>query len=385
MIDEHLATLNANILRDLGERIAAINTLLPTDTNKIMQIKEYSDLDVTRELMKAAKKTEAEIYAMYDDAARESVEYSRRFYKALNKPFVPYANNPALQGYVQALAKQTVDEMRNMTQTTGFMVYTPDRKKVFTSLSRTYQKTLDEATIAATTGTTDYYSSMRRTIKDLADSGLRTQYRNSTGSAGAVVDYANGYYRRLDTAVRQNILWGIKTCNQGISDITGQEYGADGYEIDYHSNPRPSHAEMGGKRYSAGKAVTIDGVHYPSISSVEHLLGEYGCLHVKYSVVLGLSYPLYEPEELRQYKETDKRVIEFEGNQYTGYEATQIQRKLETSIRNARDRQTIARAAGDGDMVDVETLRIKQLTHKYVLFSNKAGLSVKTGRVRKIA
>ena len=29
-------------------------------------------------------------------------------------------------------------------------------------------------------------------------------------------------------------------CYQGIAEEVGEEFGADGYEIDYHPNPRPS-------------------------------------------------------------------------------------------------------------------------------------------------
>ena len=152
-------------------------------------------------------------------------------------------------------------------------------------------------TLAAPVSYTHLQSEMRGALKALADSGLRTKYTPLKGRAGKTVDYATGYSRRLDTAVRQNVLWGVKQLNQGMQEQTGQEFGADGWEIDYHSNPRPSHAAMGGRQYAAGKARTVNGVYYPSFSTVEDLMQDYGCLHFKWAIILGVSEPNYSPEE----------------------------------------------------------------------------------------
>lgn len=38
------------------------------------------------------------------------------------------------------------------------------------------------------------------------------------------------------------------------------------------------------------------------------------------------------------------------GNQYTMYEATRLQRRIETVIRHQKDRANIAKAAGDDDI-----------------------------------
>ncbi len=81
-----------------------------------------------------------------------------------------------------------------------------------------------------------------------------------------------------------------------------------------------THAEMGGKMYAKGDAVRIKGVFYPSIKTVEPLLNDYGCLHYKIPVILGVSQPAYSESELARLKEKDNRTFEFEGKKYTGYE-----------------------------------------------------------------
>lgn len=207
-------------------------------------------------------------------------------------------------------------------------------------------------------------------MRAIADSGIRT------------VDYATGYTRRLDTAVRQNVLWGIKQFCMGMSEQVGEEIGADGWEISYHSNARPSHVEMGGKQYSAGdKGVTINGKYYPPFSSVENLLKDYNCLHYKFAIILGVSEPAYDDDELAAMKANDSRTFEYEDKKYTGYEASQIQRKLETEIRKQKDRANIFAASGDDDGRREAQEKINLLTKKYKDFSDAAGLPYKTERM----
>jgi hypothetical protein len=384
-MEYQLRKLNAAILERLGQRIKDIGELLPSDAHRLEQLKDYgADVDdIAAELARITHRNTPEIYEIFDAVAAENVAFSARFYKARGKKFIPYAENTELQRFVGAMAKQTAGEYVNLSQSTGFMLRNSvTGQKELTSLSRTYQQVIDRAVTAVSTGVSDYQSETRSLLRELADSGLRTQYANPKGSAGKVVDYVSGYYRRLDSSVRQNLLWGVKTCNQSVTAAVGTDFGADGYEVDYHRNPRPTHAEMGGRQYAMGEARTVDGKYYPSFSEAEVLLSEYGCLHFYFPIILGISSPAYSDEQLAKFKAQDEKIFEFEGKTYTGYEAKQMQRKLETAIRNAQDRQIIAKAAGDDTLAMQEQLRINQLTSKYKEFSDTAGLSTKMERAR---
>ena len=72
---------------------------------------------------------------------------------------------------------------------------------------------------------------------------------------------------------------------------------------------------------------------------------------------------------------------EFEGREYTAYEATQLQRKIETRVRLHKDRANIAKAAGDDLTRRAEQLRINQLKDKYFELSNAFGLPVAKDRM----
>ncbi len=377
-----LEAINTGYLESIGKRIKEIGEMKPTDINRA-QIMYQCGVDadeLTRQLANASGKNVKEIQDIFSLIAKENYEYSRPFFEAQGMEFIPFEENEPLQRYVESISRQTVGEYINLTQNTAFAVYDGSGRNVAplfdanigkapTSLHDTYTKVIDQAVTTAQLGYTDYQSAMRMTLKALADSGIRT------------VDYATGYSRRLDSAVRQNILWAIKQCNQNTADMVGEQFGADGYEISYHGHPRPSHEAMGGRQYAIGKARTVNGVHYPSFNDVAHLLEDFGCLHFKFSILLGISEPAYDPEQLAAFKEADKQTFEFEGKKYTNYEASQVQRRLETAIRNQKDRANIAKAAGDDDMRRQAQEKINHLTSKYKKFSDASGLPTRVQRM----
>lgn len=383
-IYQRLNAINTECLDSVGKVIKKIGELRPSDVHKLQQMYDYgADLyKISLKLAEVSGKNVQEIYDIFDIVAKDNYDYAKPFYEAKAIPFVPFEENEKLHSYVRALAKQTVDEYVNLTQHTAFAVFAKDGKsiaplfaankgKVATSLSDTYTKVIDYAVTQVQLGVKDYNSAMRSVVKSLADSGIRT------------VDYATGYSRRLDTAVRQNILWGIKECNQNVADLVGEEFGADGYEISYHSHPRPGHEKMGGRQYARGKARTVKGVEYPSFEEeAEPLLKEYGCLHFKFPILLGISRPAYSESQLTEFKAEDRKTFEFEGKKYTKYEVSQLQRKIETEVRRQKDRAVTAKAAGDDDLRREAQYKINLLTSKYAKLSDASGLPTKMERMR---
>lgn len=381
-ISLRLRQVNELALQKIGERIKKIGEMKPSDVHKVKQLMTYGSGydEIVSKLAEVSKKNEQDIYDIFDVIANMSSQ-AEELAKAKQISFKSYKDNEQLKQFVNAMAKQTADTYRNMTNTIAFMRRDENGKRVLTSLSKTYQDITDKAITAVATGVEDYQSAMRQVIKDLADSGLRTKYQPLKGSAGKAVDYASGYSRRLDTAVRQNILWGVKECNQNMSDMLGEELGANGYEISYHSNPRPTHEEMGGRQYAIGNGRKINGKYYPPFSSVEGLLSDYGCLHFKFPIILGVSVPAYSDKELKAMKEQSKQKVMFEGKEHTMYECKQMQRQLETVARHAKDRQIIAKASGDDVLRRLEQERINAITHKYKQLSDASGLPTKMERM----
>lgn len=139
----------------------------------------------------------------------------------------------------------------------------------------------------------------------------------------------------------------------------------------------------GGKTYAKGKAKTVNGVYYPSFEEkTKALLEEYGCLHFKFSVLLGVSTPAHTKEQLAQLKANDKKTFEFEGKKYTKYEASQTMSQIESRVKKLKDRANIATAAGDDDLRREEQYKINLLTNKYAKLSKASGLPTKMERMQ---
>ena len=101
---------------------------------------------------------------------------------------------------------------------------------------------------------------------------------------------------------------------------------------------------------------------------------EYKCYHRPLRIVLGISKPLYTKKQLEEIKEKNNDGFDFDGNHYTMYEASQLLRKIERTIRKDKDIQIIAKSSGDKDLTLQMQTSITQLTTKYRQICKISGL-----------
>jgi hypothetical protein len=102
----------------------------------------------------------------------------------------------------------------------------------------------------------------------------------------------------------------------------------------------------------------------------EPLLAEPNCYHRARAIILGVSPSVYTQKQLDELNAEDARKREFEGKEYTKYEALQVQRRLETAIRKEKDQAIALQAAGDTDAARLAKAKVTALSEKYVKFSN---------------
>ena len=365
-------------LQRIGKRIKKYGKLSLADVKSINNIATVKQdmAEITKELAKVTGFNISQIEKMYGDLLTEQHLENEPLYDYRGKKFVPFAENRELQSIVRAYAKTTAGTMINLAKTSALCILDSNGNTV--GFQKYYTDILDKAVMQVSTGTTDFYSAMRETLVALGGNGLR-------------VDYGGGVTRRLDTVVRQNLLWGGKQASNEYNEMIGEELGCDGYEIDYHSNPRPSHAFMQGKQYCTGKSRTINGIEFIGFEekdpaseegrSASESLDDYGCLHYKTPILCGISEPRYSPEELEQLKKNDERTYVIDGKEVTGYEASQKMRRLETKIREEKSVREIARASGDKVLSKECTERINAYLEKYDEISRITGISKDSNRL----
>lgn len=351
-------------LQRIGKRIKRYGKLSLADVksiNNIATVKQDMNA-ITKELAKVTGYNISQIEQMYGELLEEQHLANQPLYDYRGKKFVPFAENRELQAIAKAYARTTAGNMVNLSQIGGSNLGFIDKNGKFKAIEKMYTEALDKAVIQVSTGATDFHTAMRDTIVEMGGSGIRINYADS------------GITRRLDTAVRQSLLWGAKQASIEYNEMIGQELGCDGIEIDYHSNPRPSHEIMQGKQYSIVGKKTINGVTFEDayeqgIDGSGGLLNDYGCLHYKTPIILGISEPRYSEKELARLKEQDKKTYEIDGKAVTGYEATQMQRRLETAIRNEKSIKNMAQAEGNKKLVSDCNAKIKAYQGKYAEIS----------------
>lgn len=350
-----------NVLTRIGKRIKKYGKLSLADVksiNNIAVVKQDVDA-ITKELAKVTGYNISQIEQMYGELLEEQHLANQPLYDYRGKKFVPFAENKDLQAIARAYAKTTGETMINLAKTKALCILGANGKPI--GMQKYYTDVLDKAVMQVTTGATDFHTAMRDTIVELGGSGVR-------------VDYGGGVTRRLDTVVRQNLLWGAKQASTEYNTMIGEELGCDGVEIDWHSNPRPSHAFMQGKQYVLGKARTINGIHFESADEALERLQDYGCLHYKTPIICGISEPRYSPEELKRLNEQNAKRYTIDGKEYSGYEVTQMQRRLETAVRNEKTTRDLAKASGDNALVKRCNDRIKAYQGKYNDISEITGI-----------
>ena len=361
---------NTKVLEKIGKSIKKFDGVSPTVAHQIAQELKYgTDIDdLMAELSELSGKSIKDIEEAFDLVAEENVEFAEVYAKAKNMEFVDYKQNEQLKRLVKAIAGETNATFKNISNAKmiGFVLKDADGNKIFKDLKKTYNDLIDEAVFNVTTGTTDYQSAMRGVMKQLADSGVKIHEEK--------VGYKSGYNVRIDSAVRQNVLTGIRQVNLEVQKQVGRDFGADGVEISAHSPCAEDHLSIQGKQFSNKEFKKLN-------ASLERPIGEYNCRHFVFSIVLGVNQPSYSQKMLNKMNKESRSIIEYEGNKYTKYEATQVQRKLETAIRKEKDRQIIARASGDKDGVGQAQQNITTLTDKYNDFSKNAGLDTYKNRL----
>lgn len=145
----------------------------------------------------------------------------------------------------------------------------------------------------------------------------------------------------------QNLLWGAKESAQSYDDYVSDELGLDGFEVDAHAGCRPTHEFMQGKLYSYNGRKKVNGIVYEDGSEALERLKDYGCLHFKTGVLLGVSEPRYSQEELERIHRETTEKIEYNGKEKTLYEWKQTQRRLERAHRTAQNQEDIFKASGN--------------------------------------
>ena len=383
---DRIEKANTIFLESIGSSLKEISTLTPSKAQQLVQILKYGGNyeEIIEKISKITNLNIADIDNIFSNYAKKDQYFYEKFYKYRNIPFTPFEENIALKRQTMALANIVKNEMYNYARTNvlGYTIKDINGKVKFLGLRETYNRLLDDALLNVGQGKQTFDSAMSSILREIGNSGLKT------------INYESGRNMRLDSAIRMHLQGRLRELHNENQKIIGDEIQSDGVEISVHLNPAIDHADVQGKQFSnvefdklnsGGFAMDYKGRHY----SLDHdnkngyrPISEMNCYHYIFSIVLGVSKPEYTDEQLQQIKENNEKGFDFDGKHYTNYEGTQLQRRLETEIREQKDIQILAKASDNKELIAESQTKITQLTRKYKELSNISGLPTKMDRLR---
>ena len=361
LIDSRYHDVITKYLRKVGDTVNKIGHLNASSINLLIQLRRMG-VDVRtieQELQKVTNLTKKDIKTLYKKAAEEAASDSRIEY--LSKGIEP--DSIRWESLVENIWEQTSGAMENLANTSV--------------LTDGYRDAIDDAVQAVTMGATDYNSAIRDTIKRIGQAGIQVEYDSTYLASDGQIKHRK---RRLDSAVRQNVLDGIRQVQQKAQKLIGEEIGADGVDISAHPNSAPDHEPVQGRRFSlenfhrmqsAQDFEDVDGHQY---AGFERPITQWRCRHVVFYILLGVTRRMYSDEQLQSWEDKNQQGCVIDGKKYTIYQATQLMRNIETEIRRQKDTAVLAKASGDSVLRRECQGNITRLTWKYNQVAEAAGL-----------
>ena len=346
--------VNTYLLKDIARRIQEAGKLTSTAAYEAWQVEWLGKgrKELERELSQLLGVTRREARKLLRSAARYGYDTTLSRYPG---HLVPFDTNQAIQQIVSAAVTLAGDELKNITQTKAILMVDPYGR--YQTLPKAYCACTDYAFQQVFTGAADYNTAIRQACAGIAKHGVS-------------IAYASGVHTSLEAAVRRNIMGGLGLMTEQISRQNHDDLGCNGWEISAHANSAPDHEPIQGRQYSDKAYDTLN-------NGLVRRIGTLNCGHVASPIILGVNSPQYSAEELEKFRQNNEAGVTFDGKHYTGYEATQMQRRLERAIRAQRRRVLLA---GPED-IEPHKSRLAVLQQECERFSKSVGLRTETERL----
>ncbi len=348
-----------DILEDMARRISTYDFFIPAAQHQMQKLQELGAVhnEIIAKLSAMTGKTQKEIVELLTEAGAVAIEDDIEYYTAAEVYAPDKVNTEALHKQLNAGLLQTQQSFFNITGTTA------------NTATKQFELALDRAWTQINTGGFDYNTAIKRAITDLSESGL------------GAVEYKSGRVDSIEVAVRRAVMTGANQTALKTQETLADQLGVDLVETTAHGGARPDHAKWQGKVFSRKGKVTINGVTYEDFKKATGYgsaggLGGINCRHGFHPYVPGTSRA-YSKKQLEDY---DAKKIEYNGQMYTEYEASQIQRGIERQIR--ADKRTIAALEAAGEDASEYRKRLRGSQKAYTDFTKQTGIKKQSARTQ---
>lgn len=358
--------LEIRIMMDIVRRIKENGFATASVDWQISRLQQLgmAEADIRGWIQSALQATDAEMNRIFSDEVYRQYYEQEHYYKLAGLQQIPFQDNIVLQQLVEATKKQLQGEYQNLAGSMGFAIRNPATGRIqSSSLMDYYRSTMDQAVMDIRSGAFDYNTVLKRTVNQMSASGLR------------YIEYDSGHRDRIDVAARRAILTGFRQVQGKIMEQVADELGTDMYEVTFHRGARPTHQPWQGKVWSMQQLQDVCG-----LGDVAGLKGA-NCRH-DYRPFPPGSVRNYTDEWLEQQIQEENTPKEYHGKQYTTYEATQQQRKMERAMRAQREKIKLLKEGGaDEQEIILAKAKYQGQMQTYKDFSEKMGLKEQKARI----
>lgn len=373
--------LEDTLLDEICSRLKLADQLNEVTVQDIRALRSHGidPKDIEKAIRKTTGISEKKLNELLDDV----VERNQKYYAELiDLAHITQPETLVDAATVDAIQRQTLDTFRNLTASMGFLV---DAGRTMLPPARVYQWALDNATMQIQSGAINYNQAIKSAVGQLAQSGLK------------VVDYESGHRDQIDVAARRAVMTAVNQLNRKYSEQSMDFLQTDLVQVEAHVGARDidgpkgweNHKKWQGKLYrwaeftkkypDASKGEYPDFESTCGIGDVTGILGA-NCRHSWSAFVEGVMERTYTDKQLEHID--DGLGCTFEGKTYTAYEATQMQRRVERTIRNLKREKAAYKAAGLTEEEQAVNIRLRRLNAKYKAFSAAAGLPEQRERMK---
>ena len=297
--------LEFEIIEEIAERIANVGYANTVVKNDIMIAQEMGMLysDIVNLVAKYNNSSYQDTLKIFEDAGATSIKIDDSIYKKAGLNPISIKQNKSMMNLLIASAQKTNNNLSNLVMTTASTGQTD------------FLNAMNQAYMEVSTGVKSYSQS----IIDAVD---------SICSKGTSVIYPSGHKTTIESAARMNIITGVnQTCGK-LQEMRAKELGWDLMEITAHGGARPEHAKWQGKIVSlSGQKgyLSLDDIGYGTAIGFKGI----NCRHDWMPYFKGSSRT-YTEEQL---KEWQNEKVTYNNETMTRYEASQVQRQMEKTIR----------------------------------------------------